>query len=248
MIQAYTLANQAKVLSTLELHIVDNSNSPHYFQSIENLLKKFKDSLSLIKLSATNKNIGYGRAHNQTIFEQNPDFHLILNPDVILDSHCFVNAIRYLEKNNDVVMVAPAVIDSAGHKSHLCKSYPSLFVLFFRGFFKRFRNSWIKRKLYEYELRELNSESKEIEIASGCFMFFKQSALKNLEGFSPIFFLYFEDFDLSYRCSKVAKIAFVPSVIITHFGGNAAKKGLKHILLFSWSAFKFFNRFGWRVV
>ena len=86
----------------------------------------------------------------------------------------------------------------------------------------------------------------DVPIVSGCFMFFRRDVLDAVGGFSPDYFLYFEDFDLSLRVSKVARIAYVPAVRIVHHGGDAARKGLKHIWMFTRSAVTFFNTHGWR--
>jgi GT2 family glycosyltransferase len=69
--------------------------------------------------------------------------------------------------------------------------------------------------------------------------------LDAVEGFDPRYFLYFEDFDLSLRLSKVAPIAYVPAVRIVHHGGHAAAKGFAHIRWFATSARRFFSMHGW---
>jgi GT2 family glycosyltransferase len=58
--------------------------------------------------------------------------------------------------------------------------------------------------------------------------------------------MYFEDFDLSLRLAKEAGIAYEPAARIVHHGGGAARKGLRHVLWFVASAFRFFSRHGWR--
>jgi len=40
-------------------------------------------------------NIGYGAAHNLAIRRADSDFHLILNPDVLIDKATFVEACRF---------------------------------------------------------------------------------------------------------------------------------------------------------
>jgi GT2 family glycosyltransferase len=87
-----------------------------------------------------------------------------------------------------------------------------------------------------------------VPIASGCFMLLRRAAFDAVGGFSPQFFLYFEDFDLSIRLRQAGwEIAYLPSMVITHYGGNAAKKGLAHIRMFVSSAVLFFNLHGWRL-
>jgi GT2 family glycosyltransferase len=86
----------------------------------------------------------------------------------------------------------------------------------------------------------------DVPIVSGAFMFFRGSVLRRLGGFSDDYFLYFEDFDLSLRAAEVCRIAYVPSVRITHFGGDAAGKGIRHVSLFMKSACTFYRQHGWR--
>ena len=85
-----------------------------------------------------------------------------------------------------------------------------------------------------------------VPILSGSFMFCRREPIAAIGGFADDFFVYFEDFDLSLRASRVGTLAFVPQVKAVHFGGNAARKGLRHILLFARGAIVFFNRNGWR--
>jgi GT2 family glycosyltransferase len=47
--------------------------------------------------------------------------------------------------------------------------------------------------------------------------------LRAVGGFSPDYFVYFEDYDLSVRLGRRASLAFVPAVRITHAGGNTAR-------------------------
>jgi GT2 family glycosyltransferase len=69
-----------------------------------------------------------------------------------------------------------------------------------------------------------------------------------LSGFDPRYFLYFEDYDLSLRTHELAHVAYVPSVLAIHHGGGAARKGGAHIRMFMASAYKFYNRFGWKLL
>ena len=70
----------------------------------------------------------------------------------------------------------------------------------------------------------------------------RRTALEQTKGFDPAFFLYFEDFDLSYRIAKFSSISRVPDVRIVHAGGNAAKKGWRHRLFFIRSAARFYSK------
>ena len=83
---------------------------------------------------------------------------------------------------------------------------------------------------------------------SGSFMFCRRVPVAAIGGFSDTFFLFFEDFDLSVRAAQQAKLAYVTSVRIVHRGGHAARKGLRHIMLFVRSGVTFLRRHGWKLV
>ncbi|MES9833961.1 MAG: glycosyltransferase family 2 protein [Candidatus Thiodiazotropha sp. DIVDIV] len=196
----------------------------------------------------TGGNIGYGAAHNLVILNQESDYHLIINPDVEVVKDAFSEALSYMEQHPEVGMLSPYSEDPEGHKQYLCKRYPAVLDLFLRGFAPRAVKRFFVERMQEYEMRcEMNQQalSKEV-MASGCFMFVRHSVLDKVRGFSPDFFVYFEDFDLSIRISRQSIIAYVPEVQIVHGGGNASKKGLKHIMMFAKSAFVFYHIHGWR--
>ncbi len=195
-------------------------------------------------------NVGYGRGHNLAIQRTAHPCHLILNPDVMLEQTALVNALDFLKKHSSVGLLAPQVRDQQGKLQYLCRRYPTLFDLFLRGFAPASWRERFKQRLTHYEMCDVINDSEvtyDLPIISGCFMLFRTDLLKQLSGFDPRYFLYFEDYDLSLRASAITRVAYVPSVRIVHLGGGAARKGWWHVLLFCSSAFKFFNHFGWRL-
>jgi len=193
-------------------------------------------------------NIGYGAAHNLSFQREHRPVHVFMNPDVVLDPDVFVRGCAYLESNADVAMISPEAIDDAGSRQFLCKRYPSVFDLLLRGFGPGFLKKVFARRLARYEMRDLSTReaSKEVPIISGCFMLCRSEQIRQAKGFDPDFFLYFEDFDLSLRMSRRAKLAFLPDMKIRHSGGNSARKGVAHIFMFLRSARRFFSLHGWR--
>ncbi|MEW8626795.1 MAG: glycosyltransferase family 2 protein [Candidatus Thiodiazotropha sp.] len=240
----YTLADRSDLEATVV--VVDNGN----------ILSKVKQLVGQVvgggkyqwMVIGTGGNIGYGAAHNLVILNQESDYHLIINPDVEVVQDAFSEALDYMERHPEVGLLSPYSEDPDGHKQYLCKRYPAVLDLFLRGFAPRTVKRYFSERLQEYEMRcemDQHALSKEV-MASGCFMFVRHSVLDKVRGFSPNFFVYFEDFDLSIRIAKQSIIAYVPEVRIVHGGGNASKKGLKHILMFAKSAFIFYHIHGWR--
>ncbi|MDR5855185.1 glycosyltransferase family 2 protein [Caballeronia sp. LZ062] len=194
-------------------------------------------------------NVGYGRGHNLAIERAASRYHLILNPDIELDGDALAHALAFMDAHPDVGLLSPQIIEDDGSRQYLCRRYPTVFDLFIRGFLPRSLRKPFQHRLARYEMRDVIGEKDvvwEPPIVSGCFMLFRTEVLKKLGGFDPRYFLYFEDYDLSLRTHDVARVAYVPSVRVLHHGGDAAGKGWTHIKLFIASAYKFFNRFGWK--
>ncbi|HEF4775917.1 TPA: glycosyltransferase family 2 protein [Burkholderia multivorans] len=195
-------------------------------------------------------NVGYGRGHNLAISAVDSTYHLILNPDIDVETDALVRALDFLDAHPEVGLVTPWIGDDNGHTQHLCRRFPALLDLLVRGFLPARMRGWFAGRLAHYEMRDVINDHDIVwdpPIVSGCFMLFRTEVLKKLGGFDPRYFLYFEDYDLSLRTHDVARVAYVPSVRVIHHGGGASRKGFAHIRMFAASAFKFYNRFGWRL-
>jgi GT2 family glycosyltransferase len=194
-------------------------------------------------------NVGYGMGHNRVMMRSSGDYHLVLNPDVLLAPMALVEALHFLEAHPEVGLLAPRVDDQNGHRQYLCKRYPSVLGLLLRGFAPTSVQQWFASLLHRYEMRDLLDCDRvvwDFPIASGCFMLFRTRVVHTVGGFSSRFFMYFEDFDLSLRMRRASRTVYVPAVRIVHFGGRASRKGWRHIGWFGHSMFRFFNRHGWR--
>ena len=231
------------------LSIVDNA--PSNSLSAEDLLplqSHMSAARCELRLIQGHGNEGYGRGHNLAFFSSRARYHLFMNPDVEVDPNALDTGISYLEANPDVVMVSPLATGGDGRKQYLCKRYPTVLDLYLRGLKSLTTLNVMHARLSRYELQELSDSkpTKNVPIVSGCFMLCKTSAINKVGGFDPSYFLYFEDFDLSIRAREEGSLAYVPSMRIKHLGGDAARKGLKHIKYFCTSGIKFFNSHGWK--
>ena len=239
-------ARHAGTMRRAKICLVDNQTTTGtslFSTQLENLCKEFGwvETISI----AGQGNIGYGRANNLAIARcADSDFHLVLNPDVKVLEDAITNALVFLHQHLECAMVSPVATAPDGQALYLVKRFPDLSTLLLRGF----APDWIKHRfrvrLDAYERRETVYDAglKDAQIVSGCFMLIRREALARVGGFDPAFFLYFEDFDLSYRISKFSSIARVADVRIVHAGGNAATKGWRHVWFFMRSAVRFYDK------
>lgn len=194
-------------------------------------------------------NLGYGLGHNLAIEQVDSELHLILNPDACLQADALSVAIDYLGQHPGVGLVAPAVFNPAGQREFLCKAYPSVLALFLRGFVPPALRRCFRAYLADYEMQAMQlapQPCQDVAIASGCCMLVRTALLRQVGGFSPQYFLYFEDFDLSLRLRRLTRLAYLPAMRLVHHGGYSAAKGAWHIGQFCRSALTFFRQHGWR--
>jgi GT2 family glycosyltransferase len=236
-------AQAAGTLGTARVQLVDNGPGTEYTER----LRRLEPGLQYEVISG-HGNVGYGRGHNLALRGSDAEFHLVLNPDVALAPESIDEALRYMSANRSVAILAPQAREPSGEPLYLCKRYPSVLDLLLRAFAPAMVRRWFRARLERYEMRDLPRDrpTTGIPLLSGSFMFCRRMPVAEIGGFSDAFFLYFEDFDLSLRAAARGELAWVPSVRITHRGGNAARKGWRHIALFARSAVSFFNRHGWK--
>jgi GT2 family glycosyltransferase len=240
-------ARAAGRIAEATVHVVDNG-PPERAAAVERLARAFPAATGRLEIKRGHGNVGYGRANNLVLPALDSDFHLIMNPDVEVEPAAIAAAIAALEADGGLGAVAPAVRGTDGERQHLCKRYPSVWVLFLRGLAPAFVRRRFARALDDYEMRDLAPDRPfaPVPLASGCFLVVRTPLFARLGGFDPRFFMYFEDYDLSLRMGAEAKVGYVPQSRIVHHGGGASRKGLRHVTWFVRSACRFFRLHGWK--
>jgi GT2 family glycosyltransferase len=241
-------ARAAGLLGEVTVFLVDNG--PEEARgAVREALRDWPAQAGKLEVVAGHGNVGYGRANNLVLDRLASDFHLVMNPDVELDSDALAAALRVLAAHPEIGLAAPDARGDDGARQYLCKRYPSVWVLFLRGFAPEGLRRRFVRALDDYEMRDVIADDlvANVPLASGCFMLLRTPLFRRLGGFDPRFFLYFEDYDLSLRVGREASVAYVPAARIVHHGGEAARKGPRHVAWFLRSAWRFFATHGWKI-
>lgn len=194
-----------------------------------------------------NANLGFGAAHNVAMRQvlDISEYHLVLNPDVYFDATTLEKLYAFMQNQQDTGLVMPKVLYPDGSDQYLCKLLPTPFDLFLRRFMK-----WNKVKLEKnnnlFELRFTGyNKQMEVPYLSGCFMFLRTSALKEVGLFDEDIFMYTEDADLSRRVHLKYRTIFFPGAVIYHHfakGSHKSKKLLWHAI---YGNCVYFNKWGW---
>ena len=247
-------ARAAGALKSVHLALIDNSEDAKLAQSVFEIGKaRFNDAGVRLILRHGHANIGYGAAHNLVLHGTGADYHLVMNPDVEVATDALVCAIQWMDAHPEVGALAPMARGPDGRHHYLCKRYPAVLDLMLRGFAPGVVRALFRRRLDRYEMRDLIDVKPPREVfgvpaLSGAFMLVRREAIDRTGGFDPSFFLYFEDYDWSMRLARVTTTAYVPSVRIIHYGGDAARKGWRHVESFVKSGVRFYRKHGWKWV
>lgn len=240
--QTLRFAAESFLKCSLKVHlcVVDNSSQP-YLKSVLNDLP--------LSYHFYGFNAGYGKANNWSIkHSQESRFHLIMNPDIVIKPGAIERLIEFMDKNPDVGMVCPRVLNEDGTDQYLNKRYPNVLDLFARRFLPQILRSLLKSRLDRYEMKDIGYDAIcDVEVMSGAFMLCRTEVLKSLGGFDPGYFLYFEDFDLSRKFQQLGyRTVYYPDAVVTHLWERAAHKNLRMTIIFMVSMFNYFNKWGWK--
>ncbi|WP_426409056.1 glycosyltransferase [Bradyrhizobium ganzhouense] len=243
--RALAVASEAYPLSTT-LFIVDNSCDPAWSNCLEaTMLQAFPETATArAEFIKSTSNSGYGRGNNIAIEKARSDYHLVLNPDVYLESDALRGAISYMEHNHQVGLLSPAVYGSDGRRHHICKRDPDLLVMTLRGFCPSRLRSFFQRRLDLFEMRDRDYAQiiTDVQYPTGCFMFFRTRDLKRIGGFDPRFFLHFEDADAGRRLRQIAAIHYLPSVQVVHDWAGGVRQSWRRRWLAAKSGIIYFSK------
>ena len=232
-----------KIKLNFKLWISDNSETDN--------LKFFFEKTDDVRIEYifNNSNKGFGAGHNVVINKlisnsKISEFHLIINADIYFEENIIEKIVEYMKNHNEIGQIGPRIRDFEGKFSYTCRLFPTPANLIFRRFLP-FKNI-VEKMDYDYEMKWANfNEMMEVPILSGCFIFSRVSALKEIGGFDERYFMYMEDYDLCRRIGQKYKVIYFPEVEIFHEHGKASYKSRKLMMFHVKSAIKYFNKWGW---
>jgi GT2 family glycosyltransferase len=222
----------------VKLYLIDNSPTDDFRHLWED---------PRIEYIFNNENVGFGKGHNIAIRRGiiEAPYHLILNPDIYYNTGTLESLILYLEVNMNVGLLVPKVLYPNGEVQYLTKLLPSPFDFIVRRVipFKSIKEEMTKK----FELRATNYDRViEAPYLSGCFMIFRSSVLKAIEGFDENIFMHMEDLDITRRVLNTGyKTIFFPDVSVYHDHERKIMTNIKTLSIYVKSAIYYFNKWGW---
>jgi GT2 family glycosyltransferase len=222
----------------VKLYLIDNSSSDE--------LKDLAEIDGRIVYLFNNANLGYGAGHNIAIrksIEGGVPFHLVLNPDLYFKDKVVDELYEYMKLHNDVGNIMPKILYPNGENQYLAKLLPTPLDWILRRFLPAKFTKGITNK---FELRYTGyNEIMNVPFLSGCFMFFRVDALKQVGLFDENIFMYMEDVDINRRIHAQYKTLYYPYVSIYHEYERGSHKSWKLLRISIESSVKYFNKWGW---
>lgn len=224
-----------------QLFLVDNSPS----DELKNIVAMYPNNE--IHYIFNNANMGYGKAHNIAIkksIEQNLPYHIILNPDIIIEKGALEKLTDYMEQHLEVGNIMPKIIYPNGELQYLRKLLPSPIDLIFRRFIPV--KKWKEAINKKYELHSFGYDKiMNVPNLSGCFMFLRTEVLKQVGLFDENIFMYLEDIDLNRRIYSKYQTIYYPEATVIHEHQKESYKSKKLLKAHIKSAIYYFNKYGW---
>lgn len=222
------------------LYLIDNSPTDDYSRHFQH---------PRIEYTFNNKNIGFGSGHNlalKKVLESGQSaYHVVLNPDVYFEKEVMEKIFHFMERHSHIGLVMPKVLYPDGRLQPLCKLLPSPLTLFTRRFL-RFHSSLSNRINYWYEMHFTGYDKiMDVPFLSGCFMFLRVGALREIGLFDERIFLYTEDIDLTRRIHRRYRTIYYPDAVIYHYNQRGSYKNMVKLVHHVFSAITYFNKWGW---
>ncbi len=222
------------------LYLIDNSPTDRFASYFQH---------PRIEYIFTNRNIGFGAGHNlalrKILADNRSRYHVVLNPDVYFEGDVLPRILDYIEQEPNVGLVMPKVLYPDGRLQPLCKLLPTPLTLFTRRFLQ-FYPSWSNQLNHWYEMHFSGYDKvMEVPFLSGCFMFLRTDALREVGLFDERIFLYTEDTDLTRRIHRKYQTIFYPEAVIYHYNQRGSYRNAVKLVHHVVSAIIYFNKWGW---
>ena len=246
-----TYNNKDKIARTIEsvlaqtqgvkftLYVVDNASTDGTAQFI-------KETFPSVVVIESERNRGFGAGHNQVLPFLESKYHVVINPDILLQSDVISELCDYADEHESAGLLSPRICFEDGREQMLGKRSPTVRYLGDHWFHKGDEPS---KTMIEYCMLDLPQDKPfPITNATGCFMFFRTDLFRALGGFDERFFMYLEDCDIARRVSESEgyEALHYPMATVTHLWERASKKSKKLLLIHIKSILTYFLKWGIR--
>jgi GT2 family glycosyltransferase len=201
-----------------EVFVVDNASTD---TSLAMLASEFSSVITI----ANPRNLGFAAANNVALEQALGRHVLLLNTDTLVHATVLPDAVEWLDTHPQVAVMGPRILNRDGSVQVSSTSFPTLGNLIRQTLgLTRFA------RLDTYRMASWDrTETRAVDVISGCAMFVRRSAMQSVGLLDDSFFFFGEETDWCRRFADAGwQVVFAPVGQITHFGGGSVKR-LNHL-------------------
>ena len=192
----------------LRVVVVDNASGDGTAEAVER-------AHPWAQLLRSERNLGYGRACNLGFREVRSPYVVFMNPDVILRPEALEGLVRHLEAHPKAGAVAPATRLPGGAWQHWGGLTTPWTIL----------SQALGRGVRGHRILQGGGASFRTDWICGAIMLLPSALFRELDGFDPRFFLYFEETDLCRRIGRAGyELWALGEAEAAHRGSESARQ------------------------
>lgn len=200
-----------------EIIVVDNASKDHTLD----IIGQYKRRITLVECK---ENFGYAQANNIGFKKSAGKYVFLLNPDTVVIGGSLRKLFDYMEMNQDVILLAPLVLNPDGSVQSSLRRFPDYRTLFFEliGLSRIFPSSRIFNR---WRIPDFNyKEIKDVEQPMGAALFVRKSFFTD-EFMDLRFSMFFNDVDLCTRVKEgKGRIVFFSDASVIHSRGKSTAR------------------------
>ncbi len=218
----------ARCLDSLEVYgpscdhrviVVDNASRD---EGLADVHRRFPD----VDWIFNTENEGYAKGCNRGMSRIPADYHLILNPDVVVKPGALDALLEFADAHPRAGIIGPQLLNEDGSIQHSCRRFYTFATLVLRRTFlgKLFPDSRTVRRhvMLDFDHRT----SRPVDWVLGGCLLARHSAVERTGPMDERFFLYFEDVDWCYRMWRAGfEVQYAPDARFVHRHRRASASG-----------------------
>ena len=207
---------------------------------------RVKAEFPQVILSKNRYNIGFSKAINNALKENDSPYIVLLNPDGYVMDGFFDLILYHMEEDPSVGIVGPKILNHDGSIQGSARSFPTPLTALFG------RSSLLSRFLPNNPFTRANilttrSDGKtpmEVDWVSGACLVARKKAIEDVGLMDERFFMYWEDADWCRRMWKKGwKVVYVPQASVVHYVGASSERApFRSIFEFHKSSYRLFEK------
>ncbi|MFH0772369.1 MAG: glycosyltransferase [Candidatus Omnitrophota bacterium] len=202
--------------SNIRIYIVDNNSSAVIIDEI----RRRYAGLPQVILMENKQNLGFAEGNNTALRRVKGKYSVILNNDTVVEPNWLEPMLRIMESDDRIGACQPKILNLRD-KSKFDYSGAA------GGFIDRFGYPFLRGRILDTieDDHGQYDDNADLDWCSGAAFMVRNSILKQIGLFDPIFFMYGEENDLCWRIKKCGhRMVFCHNSIVYHAGMASSRK------------------------